>query len=249
MSKIVIFGASSAIAAEAARLFAARGDDLFLVARSQSKLDAQIQDLKVRTTGSSAVIASAVADLGDATRHDALLDEATRALGGLDVVLVAHGSLPDQKACEASVEQTLAEINTNALSVISIATLAANRLEPQKQGRDRRDRLGRRRSRAAKQLRLWRRQGHGGDFPQGLRNRLAKSGVAVVTIKPGFVDTPMTAQFEKKGPLWAQPQDVAAGIVKAIDRRADVVYLPGFWRLIMLVIRHVPEFIFKKLSL
>ena len=249
MSKIVIFGASSAIAAEAARLFAARGDDLFLVARSQSKLDAQIQDLKVRTTGSSAVIASAVADLADATRHDALLDEATRALGGLDVVLVAHGSLPDQKACEASVEQTLAEINTNALSVISIATLAANRFEPQKKGviavigsvAGDRGRQSNYVYGAAK--------GMVAIFLEGLRNRLAKSGVAVVTIKPGFVDTPMTAQFEKKGPLWAQPQDVAAGIVKAIDRRADVVYLPGFWRLIMLVIRHIPEFIFKKLSL
>jgi short-subunit dehydrogenase len=249
MSKIVIFGASSAIAAEAARLFAARGDDLFLVARSQSKLDAQIQDLKVRTTGSSAVIASAVADLADATRHDALLDEATRALGGLDVVLVAHGSLPDQKACEASVEQTLAEINTNALSAISIATLAANRFEPQKKGviavigsvAGDRGRQSNYVYGAAK--------GMVAIFLEGLRNRLAKSGVAVVTIKPGFVDTPMTAQFEKKGPLWAQPQDVAAGIVKAIDRRADVVYLPGFWRLIMLVIRHIPEFIFKKLSL
>ena len=70
-----------------------------------------------------------------------------------------------------------------------------------------------------------------------------------MTIKPGFVDTPMTADFEKGGPLWAQPQTVAKGIVRAVSRRADVVYLPGFWRLIMMVIRSIPERIFKKLSL
>lgn len=249
MSKIAIFGASSAIAAEAARLFAARGDDLFLIARSQAKLDAQIQDLKVRHAGSSAVIASAVADLVDHARHGELLDEAARALGGLDVVLVAHGSLPDQRACEDSVEQALAEIKLNALSVISIAAVAANRFEAAKNGTiavigsvaGDRGRQSNYVYGAAK--------GMVAIFLEGLRNRLAKSGVAVVTIKPGFVDTPMTAEFEKKGPLWAQPQDVAAGIVKAIDRGADVVYLPWFWRYIMLIIRHIPEFIFKKLSL
>ena len=85
-------------------------------------------------------------------------------------------------------------------------------------------------------------------FTGGLRQRLAKAGVNVLTIKHGFVDTPMTAAFPK-GPLWASADTIAAGIVAAIERRRSVVYLPGFWRLIMLVIRHIPEFVFKKLSL
>ena len=85
-------------------------------------------------------------------------------------------------------------------------------------------------------------------FLQGLRNRLARKGVQVLTIKPGFVDTPMTAAFPK-GPLWARPEAIARGIVKAVERGADEVYLPGFWRLIMLIIRHVPERVFKKMSL
>lgn len=85
-------------------------------------------------------------------------------------------------------------------------------------------------------------------FASGLRNRLQKSGVSVVTIKPGFVDTPMTAHV-KKGPLFATPEAVARGIVKAIDRRKDVVYVPGFWRPIMWLIRSIPERIFKRLSL
>ena len=84
---------------------------------------------------------------------------------------------------------------------------------------------------------------------QGLRNRLAGKGVHVLTIKPGFVDTPMTARFARKGLLWASPQRVAAGIVRAVDRHKDIAYLPWFWRPIMFAIRGVPERVFKHLSL
>ncbi len=248
MNKIIIFGASSAIAGAVARRCASRGDALFLVARDQAKLDAQVQDLLVRT-GAKGKIFAAVADLNDFARHDGLLDEAAAALGGLDAVLVAHGSLPDQKACEASFDRALAEFSTNALSAISIVTRAANRFEARRGGTiavigsvaGDRGRQSNYVYGAAK--------GMVDTFLEGLRNRLAKAGVAVVTIKPGFVDTPMTAHIEKKGPLWAKPDAVAAGVVKAMDRGADVVYLPRFWRLVMLVIRHIPEAVFKRLSL
>jgi short-subunit dehydrogenase len=85
-------------------------------------------------------------------------------------------------------------------------------------------------------------------FSSGLRQRLAKSGIDVVTIKPGFVDTPMTQNL-KKGALWATPDNVARGIVSAIDRRRSVVYLPWFWSVIMLAIKHIPEPIFKRIKL
>jgi decaprenylphospho-beta-D-erythro-pentofuranosid-2-ulose 2-reductase len=85
-------------------------------------------------------------------------------------------------------------------------------------------------------------------FLSGLRQRLVKCGVTVVTIKPGFVDSPMTAAFAK-GPLWARPERIAAGIVRAIDRHSGTVYLPGFWRPIMWVIRTIPERVFLRLSL
>ena len=85
-------------------------------------------------------------------------------------------------------------------------------------------------------------------FLQGLRNRMFKHGVQVLTVKPGFVDTPMTSGFDK-GPLWASAEQVARGIVRAIDTRRDVVYLPGFWWPIMWIIRHLPEGYFKKLKL
>jgi short-subunit dehydrogenase len=85
-------------------------------------------------------------------------------------------------------------------------------------------------------------------FAQGLRNRLSKSGVVVVTIKPGFVDTPMTAHL-KKNPLFAKPAPVGRRIYTAMLRGESVVYVPWFWWWIMLIIRNIPEAIFKKLSL
>ncbi len=165
-----------------------------------------------------------------------------------DTVLIAHGTLSDQKACEASVELTLREIDTNALSVVALLTRIANRLEQRRAGT------------IAVISSVAGDRGRGSNyvygsakalvtaFLSGLRQRLGKSGVGVVTIKPGFVDTPMTAAFAK-GPLWASPEKVAKGIVRALDRRSDTVYLPGFWWTIMFIIRAIPERLFWRLSL
>ena len=246
MSKrILIIGATSAIAEAAARQWAARGDALFLVGRKRQKLDDIAADLKVRGAANAGVFEM---DATDAAMHPSMLEAAVTALGGLDVALIAHGTLPDQKACEASVAMMLAEIDNNGLSVVALCTLLGNHFEAQGSGSiavissvaGDRGRQSNYVYGAAK--------GMVTRYLQGLRNRLAKKNVQVLTIKPGFVDTPMNAAFSK-GALWAQPGDVARGIVAAIDKGRDEVYLPGFWRLIMLVIRHIPEFVFKKLSL
>lgn len=245
MQKILIIGATSAIAEATARLWATRGDALFLVGRKTAPLDSIADDLRIR---GAAAVGCFTMDACDTSAHAAMLEAAEKTLGGLDVALIAHGSLPDQKACEASVELTLKEIDTNALSVIALATRLAEGFEKQSSGTlavissvaGDRGRQSNYVYGAAK--------GMVSLFMQGLRNRLAKKGVQVVTIKPGFVDTPMTAAFPK-GALWAKPDAIARGIVRAIDRNADEVYLPGFWRLIMFIIRHIPERVFKKLSL
>lgn len=242
MKKILIIGATSAIAEHCARLWAARGDALYLVARNEERLIAIANDLKVRGAKEAHYYRM---DLNDINNHAVMLDTAEAALGGLDTVLIAHGTLSDQKACEQSVEETLRQIQTNALSSISLLTLIANRFEAKQAGTIAViSSVAGDRGRASNYV-------YGSSkamitaFASGLRQRLHKANVAVVTIKPGFVDTPMTAEF-KKGILWAKPAAVAAKIVMAIDRRKDEVYVPGFWWVVMAIIKMIPARLFKR---
>ncbi|MFS2004730.1 SDR family oxidoreductase [Duganella sp. CT11-25] len=245
MQKILIIGATSAIAEATARRFAQRGDSLYLLARNGERLDALLADLKLR---GAAATAGARFDANDHERHAAVVAQAAEAMGGLDAVLIAHGTLPDQQACQADAALALREIGTNALSVVGLLTHVANRFEAQRGGviavigsvaGDRGRQSNYVYGSAKGMLAI---------FLQGLRNRLQKAGVHVLTIKPGFVDTPMTAAFPK-GPLWATPEQVAQAIVKAMDRRRNVLYTPFFWWGIMAILRSIPEAIFKKLSL
>jgi short-subunit dehydrogenase len=245
MKKILIIGASSAIAEAAARRWAAQGHALYLLGRNEERLGAMAADLKVR---GAAVARHGVLDMNQFERHAAAIDAAAAALDGLDTVLIAHGTLGDQKRCEHDFAAALQELNTNAISVISLLTLLANRFEAQRQGtlavigsvagdRGRQSNYVYGTAKGALAI-----------FLQGLRNRLHPAGVQVLTIKPGFVDTPMTAAF-KKGPLWATPDAVAAAIVAAVEQRRDVLYTPWFWLGIMTLIKLVPEAVFKKLKL
>ena len=244
MKKILVIGATSAIAEHCARLWAARGDAVFLVGRNNERLTTIAADLKVR---GAAHTHSHCMDLNDIDGHAAMLDAAAAAIGDIDTVLIAHGTLSNQKACEQSVDETLTEINTNALSTISLLTHIANRFEAKRAGAiavissvaGDRGRASNYVYGSAKAMVT--------AFTSGLRQRLHKSNVAVVTIKPGFVDTPMTASF-KKGLLWAKPDSVATRIVRAIDARRDEVYVPAFWWAVMVVIKNLPKNIFLKLN-
>jgi decaprenylphospho-beta-D-erythro-pentofuranosid-2-ulose 2-reductase len=246
VSQILILGATSAIAQSVARLYAESGARMFLVARDPSRLDSVADDLRVR--GAIAVDCLA-ADLTEHDRHPEIVAAAFDALSGLDTVLVAHGVLPDQASCQESVADTLVSIDINFLSVVSLLTPIANRLEESKRGTIAViSSVAGDRGRQSNYIYGAAKSGLDA-FLQGLRNRLNKADVNVLTIKPGFVDTPMTAHIPERGLLWAQPEDIAEGIVHAIDKQKDVIYLPRFWALIMLIIRSIPERIFKKLSL
>lgn len=245
MTRILILGATSAIAEHTARRYAERGAQLMLVARDQDKLKRLSEDLVIRGAGKAEWQAL---DLNDTTRHEKLLVQTEKQLGGLDLVLIAYGTLGEQAAGEQDYAAALHELETNCLSVLSLLTLIGNRFEAQQSGsiavissvagdRGRQSNYIYGTAKGALTI-----------FLQGLRNRLHRAGVQVLTIKPGFVDTPMTREF-KKGLLWVKPEVIAAGIVKAVDKRKDVVYLPFFWRYIMLIIKLIPEFIFKRLSL
>ncbi len=243
--KIAILGATSAIAHEAAKHFAKDNAQFFLVGRSDAKLETIANDLKVR---GAKHVDTYIVDLADLERHQALLDTTVATLEQIDVLLVAHGTLGNQQLCEQSVAETLKEFNNNCTNVISLLTLYANFFEPQKHGtiavissvagdRGRQSNYVYGTAKAALTA-----------FLQGLRGRLAKSGVSVLTIKPGLIDTPMTAEL-KKGPLMASASSVGEGIYKAIQQKKEVVYLPAFWRLIMFVVKSIPEKIFKRLSI
>jgi len=244
MKKILIVGANSAIAREAARFFAAAGDALFLVARDAVKMEAVANDLKAR--GASRVETFEM-DANDFDRHGLILHEAEEILGGLDVLLIAHGTLPDQKSCEASFEKTEEELRTNFLSIVSLVTLAANDFEKKKAGTiavitsvaGDRGRPSNYVYGAAK--------GATSIFLSGLRARLSKVNVAVVDIRPGFVDTPMTSHISKNA-LFASSAAVGRGVYMAIQKKKAVVYLPWFWCAIMMAVRMIPERIFKRLK-
>jgi decaprenylphospho-beta-D-erythro-pentofuranosid-2-ulose 2-reductase len=245
MKKILVIGATSAIADHCARIWAAKGDAIHLVARNKQHVQTIAADLKVR---GAANVTTYCTDLNNIDAHEELLDVTYDALGSVDIVLIAHGTLPNQTECELSVDQTLNAIQTNVLSTISLLTLIANRFEETRRGiicvissvAGDRGRASNYVYGSAKAMIT--------AFTSGLRQRLHKSNVSVVTIKPGFVDTPMTASF-KKSVLWAKPNTVALKIVDAINDRKSEVYAPSFWMVIMMVIKLIPNKIFRGISL
>ena len=246
MKRVLIFGATSAIAEATARLFAAEGARLFLVGRNPDKLEAVRRDLQAR--GAEGV-ETAVADLADPALHKDLVERAWASLGGVDAALIAHGTLSDQKACEADASLALSEIAGNFLSPASILTHLANRMEVQHRGAI--AVIGSVAGDRGRQSNYVYGSAKGGlrVFVQGLRHRMGPKGVAVTLVEPGFVDTPMTAGLPKGGPLWATPDRVARDIHKALNTGTAVLYTPWFWRWIMLIIRHVPDAIFQRTRL
>lgn len=245
MKNVIIIGATSAIATEVARIFASSGASLFLLARNQERLETLASDLRVR---GAKVVHTATFDATDPDSHHRRLEQAVEILGELDGALIAHGDLPDQQQCQNDFSSTEHALRINLLSPIAFLTWFANYFEKRQNGNiavitsvagDR-----------GRQSNYIYGTAKGGltVFLQGLRNRLHFSGVSVTTIKPGFVDTPMT-QHLPKGPLFAEARTVGSRIHKAVLRGESVVYTPWFWRFIIAIITHLPEVVFKKMRL
>jgi len=243
--RILVVGATSAIASETARRYAAYGSRLFLAGRHAERLQAVAADLRAR---GAAAVETAVLDVTDHGRCQEIVEAAWSAFGGLDVALLAHGTLPDQARCQESAEQAVAALDVNFVSAVALLTPLANRFEAARHGciavitsvAGDRGRQSNYVYGAAK--------GGLDRYLEGLRNRLFRSGVAVVTLKPGFVDTPMTAGL-RQGPLFVSARGAGAAVHRAIERRRDVAYIPWFWRPIMAIIRAIPETAFKRLRL
>lgn len=243
MQKILIIGATSAIAESVARRYAQRSSALHLVARNEDKLGVVAADL--RTRGAASVTTSLL-DVADITAHAAMIEAAVLQLGNIDVVLIAHGTLPSQPECDNDLDVALREFHVNGTATIALVHQLIPVLKPGASIAVISSVAGDR-GRASNYL-YGSAKAAVSAYMSGLSQRLRSEGINVLTVKPGFVDTPMTASF-KKGPLWASADAVAKGIVTAIDRRRSVAYLPRFWWLIMQVIKNIPERIFQRIRL
>ncbi len=242
---VLILGATSAIARAAAAAFARRGHGLYLAGRDLEELRRDAVDLQIRY-GVEVAFGSFDAEATDG--HATFLERVVGEMGELAGVVAAFGYLGSQPKAAVDFNETLAIINRNFVGAVSILDLCAARMEEAGHGfivglasvagdRGRQSNYTYGAAKGAFALYL-----------QGLRNRLFSRGVRVLTVKPGFVDTGMT--FGMPGLfLVATPHYVGERIARAVERGRDVLYVPWFWRYIMLIITHIPERIFKRLKL
>ncbi len=246
MSNVVIIGATSAVAQEVAKLHAAERDTLILIGRNATRLEDIQNDLMVRGAADVSIL---VYDLLEDDKHDELCEQIFEHMIKPDYVYMAHGVLPDQNTCGGNYVAAKAAFNANCLSHISLLIRISTRLKALQAGTlavissvagDRGRKSNYIYGSAKAMLSA---------YLQGLRNELFAYGVHVLDVKPGFIDTPMTADIEKKGALWATPQKVAEDIITAARKKKNTLYTPWFWFLIMTIIKNIPESIFKRLNL
>jgi decaprenylphospho-beta-D-erythro-pentofuranosid-2-ulose 2-reductase len=246
MRRILIVGATSRIAEHCARRWVEQPIRLVLAARDGAKLERVAQDLRLRSPQSE--VEALIADFEEPGSIAAFVD-AVWAKGPIDIALIAHGSLPDQLACQQDMAQVRQALSVNALSPMLFAEALARRMQEAGVGTiaaigsvagDR----GRRSNYvygAAKGL--------VDRYMQGLRHRFAGSAVKAIIIKPGPTDTPMTAGLRRPGLKLADPARVASDIVGGIDAGRAVIYTPWPWRWVMTIIRHIPDWAFGKMNL
>jgi short-subunit dehydrogenase len=246
MSRILVLGATSAIAQVYARRRAAQGAAFVLAGRREDRLAAIAADLKAC---GAAGAESAVIDLAAMDGIEGAVRDMRANFGEIDEVVIAYGILGEQTAAEQDLAQARALIDTNftsaalwilalvkskpvnaMLTIVGIGSVAGDR------GRGSNFIYGS--AKAAFDR-----------FLEGLQHK-GEPSLRVVRVKPGFVDTPMTATIENKGgPLWAKPDQIAADIERAVAKGRRVVYTPWFWWFIMMIIRHLPWFVFRRLKI
>jgi decaprenylphospho-beta-D-erythro-pentofuranosid-2-ulose 2-reductase len=242
--KILIFGATSAVAQSFAAIYAKKGADIYLAGRTLDKLESVASNLKV--LGAKNIYVK-TADHNKDLENGQITSDALGTLGELDIVLVAQGLLGDQEQGEKNFAIAYQIIEANYLSQVSILTHLTPIFEKQGSGviavissvagdRGRRSNFIYGSAKAGLSAYL-----------SGLRQYLGKSNVTVLTVKPGPIDSPMTAHM-KKGPIWSTPEKVASDIAKAVERKSPTLYTPWFWYFIMTIIKLIPEKVFKKLS-
>ncbi len=245
MSKppVLILGARSDMGLAIAHAFAAEGHPVQLAARGPERLEEARADIALRH---GVEVTLHGFDALDLASHEAFLDSLP-ALPG--VAVSAVGLMGLQEDNERDLSRAAEVMRSNFEGPASILAALANRFEARGSGTlvgissvagDR--------GRATNYVYGAAKAGFTA-FLSGLRNRLAKKGVHVVTVLPGFVNTAMTEGLDLPGPLTAEPQEVGAAVLKAVQKQKNVIYVRPVWRLIMAIIRNIPEPVFKKLKL
>ena len=247
MPHIVIVGATSAMAEHCARIWASRQPcTISLIGRDATKLQVVADDLLVRNPQSKVV--GYICDFLSPTAIASLIEDLA-GIGAIDIALIAHGTLPDQGETQIDLKKTREALEINGVSPLMFAAAISQKMADAGKGRlaiigsvagDR----GRKSNYAYGAA-----KGMITRFAQGLQHRLAGTNVRVILIKPGPTETPMTQSLNVRGGKLAKVTDVAQDIVRGIDRGRPVVYTPGKWQFIMMIIRHLPRFIFDKMNI
>jgi len=245
MKNIIIIGATSAISQAVTKQLLSEDVCFHLVARDKNKLDIVANDLKARGCGDAICYQL---DFNDFVAHKNLVEAISKSVDNIDTLFICFGIMHTQKECETNVRQAIEQVNSNYTSTVSLLVLFSQVMSNQVSGtiavvssvagdRGRKSNYIYGSAKAGLTT-----------FLEGLRYKLYAQGINVLTIKPGFVDSPMTAGIEK-GALWATTEQVATHIIKGIVKRKSIIYVPPFWFYIMLIIKMIPAFIFRKLNI
>ncbi len=247
MKRFIIIGATSSIAEHCARLWIAEAPiNLTLVGRDASRTKSIADDLKVRSPGSAITVVSG--NLVEPESIQRLVNQILKD-GNADCALIAHGSLADQSACQQDLALTAEELSINGISPVLFAEAIANSMV--RAGHGTLGVIGSVAGDRGRKSNYVYGAGKGliARYAQGLQHRLAGTGVTVTLIKPGPTRTPMTAHLGDSGPSLADVAKVAATIVSGMEKRRNVVYAPRRWWVIMMIIRHLPRFIFNRMDI
>lgn len=243
--KVVVFGGTSGMGRAVARRLVERGDSVFLLGNVQEELDRSAEDLRARAKGGT--VGSALCDLAEPDGFGPALDAADRALGNFDTVVMTAALFASQDALEADIELTRKLVTLDYANTVVFCEHVRKRLLSRGGGRlavfssvagDR----------GRKPVAIYGSAKAGlSVYLEAMDHKYHAAGLSVLTVKPGFVKTTMTAGL-KPPPFAGEPEQVARDVVRALDKRKPVLYTPGMWALVMLVIRFLPRFIMRKIN-
>ncbi len=240
---VLILGAASDMAVAIARKFASEGYSITLAGRNPDRLKSLEADLKVRYKGNAYCVKFDALDLDSHQQfYDTLPEEP-------NIVVCVFGLLGDQKEAEKNWKACEQILMSNYIGAVSILNVVANDFEKKKKGTI--VGISSVAGERGRQSNYFYGSAKAGftSYLSGLRNRLHQHGVHVLTVKPGFVKTKMIEDLKTPKPLTATPKQVGERIFKAVRSKSDSIYVLPLWSPIMMVIRNIPEGIFKKMKL